>query len=179
MTSQPTFGAADRGHLGDAVAGLVDGALSHAERDLALAHIAHCDPCRSAVEQQRQIKARIASIADVVVPAELMARLMAVPVVATLDAPLPARSLADRRLARRSRSAPAYLPRRQRQVIVSTSALLAGAAALLLAVGGGEREPGRPVQPPLAVLVDQHNATTPELPFSDPGMAAITTGFSK
>lgn len=177
--SQPTFGAADRGHLGDAAAGLVDGALSHAERDLALSHIAHCDPCRLAVEQQRTIKARVGSLAHVEVPGEVMSRLLAIRSAGPAPASPPARSLNDRRLSRRSRTAPAYLPRRSRRVVVSTSALLAGAAALLLAVGGGEREPGSPVQPPLATLVDQHAATAPEQPFSDPGMSAITAGFSK
>ena len=179
MSNQPVFGSSDRGHLGEAAAGLVDGALSHVERDLALSHIAHCDACRIEVEQQREIKARLGAIPQPTLLDSLSARLLAVPAM-TVPRPSAPNRLERRREARRGRQGgPAYRPRRQRRVVISTSAFLAGAAALVLAVGGTERDPGRPVQPPLATLVNQHAATTGEVPFSDAGLSAVSAGFAK
>ena len=44
-------------HLGPRLAALVDGELSHDDRDRALAHIAGCAQCRSLVESERALKA--------------------------------------------------------------------------------------------------------------------------
>ena len=45
--------------LGDVVAALVDGELDHAARERAQRHLAHCTPCRTEVEVQRRLKARL------------------------------------------------------------------------------------------------------------------------
>ncbi|TAK68590.1 MAG: hypothetical protein EPO13_10820 [Actinomycetota bacterium] len=50
--------SADR-HLGEWVSGLLDGALSGAERDRALAHLARCPQCRDEVDAVRQLKAAL------------------------------------------------------------------------------------------------------------------------
>ena len=43
-------------HLGDRIAALADGELSHHARDRALAHVAHCADCRAALDAQRAVK---------------------------------------------------------------------------------------------------------------------------
>jgi anti-sigma factor RsiW len=49
--------------LGEQLTALVDGALGHAERERAHAHLAGCAGCRAEVEQQRALKARLAGLA--------------------------------------------------------------------------------------------------------------------
>ena len=49
-------------HLGRLVSALVDGELSHDERDRALAHVATCEQCRAIVEAERALKATVGSI---------------------------------------------------------------------------------------------------------------------
>lgn len=62
-------------HLGDLVAALVDGELSHDGRDRALAHVAGCAECRAEVDRHRRLKALLANQADPQPSADLQARL--------------------------------------------------------------------------------------------------------
>lgn len=167
MTGDPTFGFAERGHLGEAVAALVDGVLSHTDRDHALAHIAHCGSCRAEVDAQRQLKLRLNRLGDnaLDVPVSLTAALLA------LSAPSP---IAGPKAVVRM---PAYLPHHRVRVAAGASLLVAASVGVLLAVGGGDQDPGQPVQPPIATLVDQHAATTGDVPLDDPGFVAATAGF--
>lgn len=66
-------------HLGETGAALVDGELGHEARDKALAHLARCTRCRSEIEQQRAVVGRLRSMTDPVLPADLAARLLAMP----------------------------------------------------------------------------------------------------
>lgn len=50
-----------RRHLHQGVSALVDGELGHDARDRALAHLAHCDACRSVLDDERSLKARISA----------------------------------------------------------------------------------------------------------------------
>ncbi len=50
-------------HLGERVAALVDGELDHDSRDRAVAHLTRCEECRSAVREQRWLKARMRELA--------------------------------------------------------------------------------------------------------------------
>lgn len=59
------------------VSALVDSELPAADRDLALAHLAGCLPCRETVDAERQIKARLLALRAPAVPPELLARLRA------------------------------------------------------------------------------------------------------
>ncbi|HEV7754439.1 MAG TPA: zf-HC2 domain-containing protein [Mycobacteriales bacterium] len=69
-------------HLGGLVAAVADGALDHAARERALAHLARCDDCRAEVEAQRRLKARLARLAGPEVPPSLADRLLRLPGVA-------------------------------------------------------------------------------------------------
>ncbi|MGH3343095.1 MAG: anti-sigma factor family protein, partial [Carbonactinosporaceae bacterium] len=49
-------------HLGDRIAALVDGELSHDARDRVLTHIAQCVDCRSRADVERRTKGRLADL---------------------------------------------------------------------------------------------------------------------
>lgn len=66
-------------HLGPRLAALVDGELSHDDRDRALAHIAGCAQCRSLVESERTLKNQLGSMAMPEPSARLMAALFQIP----------------------------------------------------------------------------------------------------
>ena len=66
-------------HLGPRLASLVDGELSHDDRDRALAHIAGCAQCRSLVESERTLKGQLGSMAMPEPSARLMASLFQIP----------------------------------------------------------------------------------------------------
>ena len=64
--------------LGDVVAALVDGELDHAARERAHRHLAHCARCRTEVDAQRRLKARLSIMGHDPAPsAALTARLVA------------------------------------------------------------------------------------------------------
>jgi hypothetical protein len=76
-------------HLGDRIAALADGELSHAERDRALAHVAGCASCRTALDEQRAVRMLLAA-ATVPEPApDTVATLLSL---AAPGGPLPPRS---------------------------------------------------------------------------------------
>ncbi len=66
-------------HLGPRLAALVDGELSHDDRDRALAHIAGCASCRSLVESERALKGQLSAMAMPEPSARLMAALFQIP----------------------------------------------------------------------------------------------------
>lgn len=165
-------------HLDDLAAALADGELDHEQRDRALAHLAHCAPCRAAVDAQRRMKALIANQPDPGVPPELTVRLTALArtaagpnrpdvvrlsVTVTQTGPSPARP--PRRRRNRTRTA---------AVSALGVALVAGVAA----AGGGSDAPR--IRPPVSTYVDEHNATTGRLgPLTDPAGTVILTSLGR
>ncbi|MDQ1641944.1 MAG: hypothetical protein QOJ90_1295 [Actinomycetota bacterium] len=182
-------------HLGRRISALVDGELGHADRERALAHVAHCPSCRMALEQERAVKARVA---DAAVPApslDLTRRLLVLgepgdplpprtpsmplaPLVPTLPAPGRARrsgAPGGRRDARR----PAARGRVNRvryaaAGVLSVAGLVLGTAFV---AGGSPQQPGAPVLPPSAELSVEHAATSSGLPLRDPAFDAVTASF--
>ena len=57
-------------HLGERISALVDGELSHGERERALAHLTFCADCRAEVESVRALKNRLRSIEGPSTPAD-------------------------------------------------------------------------------------------------------------
>ncbi|SOD61022.1 Putative zinc-finger [Streptomyces zhaozhouensis] len=78
MTSSAGAGPADR-HLGESLAALVDGELSHDSRDRVLAHLATCAHCKAEAEAQRALKNAFAASPPPALSAGLLARLQNVP----------------------------------------------------------------------------------------------------
>ena len=66
-------------HLGDRLAALIDGELSHEVRERVLAHLATCWDCRTEADAQRQVKSVFADTAPPPPPATLLARLQGLP----------------------------------------------------------------------------------------------------
>jgi hypothetical protein len=66
-------------HLGPRLAALVDGEMSHDDRDRALGHIAGCAQCRSLVESERTLKGQLGAMAMPEPSARLMASLFQIP----------------------------------------------------------------------------------------------------
>ncbi len=63
-------------HLGDRLSALVDGELSHDERDRLLAHLAACQECRAEAAALRALKRRVGALGDAVMDARLLTRLV-------------------------------------------------------------------------------------------------------
>lgn len=69
-------------HLGDRLAALIDGELSHEVRERVLAHLATCGDCRVEADAQRRVKSVCADTAPPPPPAGLLARLQGLPAAA-------------------------------------------------------------------------------------------------
>ncbi|MEF2527051.1 MULTISPECIES: anti-sigma factor family protein [Streptomyces] len=66
-------------HLGDRLAALVDGELSHDVRERVLAHLATCPKCKAEADAQRRLKAMFVESAPPPLSAGLLARLQGLP----------------------------------------------------------------------------------------------------
>jgi anti-sigma factor RsiW len=75
-------------HLGDRLSALIDGELSHDERDRLLAHLAVCQDCRTEAAALRALKRRVGALGDAVIGPRLLARLIEL---AEPGEPVPAR----------------------------------------------------------------------------------------
>jgi hypothetical protein len=170
-------------HLDDLAAALVDDELRPSERDRALAHLAGCAPCREVVDAQRQLKARLAGVADPRPDAELVAALLAVPSTEALPADVVRRSARSDRPAagrprgrglRRTRPVPA----RGRSVVRTTAGVLSAVAVALggaVLLGGAQGD----VTPPVSSYVADHSATNGTSPLSDPAADIVLTSFTR
>lgn len=66
-------------HLGDRLAALVDGELSHDTRERVLAHLATCARCKAEADAQRRLKTMFVESAPPPLSAGLLARLQGLP----------------------------------------------------------------------------------------------------
>ncbi|MFZ3500166.1 anti-sigma factor family protein [Streptomyces sp. 5.8] len=66
-------------HLGDRLAALVDGELSHDARERVLAHLATCPKCKAEADAQRRLKTMFVESAAPALSAGLLARLQGLP----------------------------------------------------------------------------------------------------
>ncbi len=182
-----------RGHLdGELIAALVDGEVGHVCRDSALAHLAHCLPCRAEVDGQRRMKAALGSLSGPQLPADLTARLLSMsspppgvaswtpsrPPAAAGRRPAPPTGAAPRpsgrgRIRRSSRRAAGRGATRLRvSVLGAASVFLLGGGAVL--VGGSEpAEP--PVTPAFETFAEEHAATVTGVPFTSPAVGAAVS----
>ncbi|MHB8452860.1 MAG: anti-sigma factor family protein [Mycobacteriales bacterium] len=159
-------------HLGEQAAAFVDGELGHEARDRALGHLLGCQVCRDEVAAQRAVKQALGGL-DVPAPPgalqDLLRELGCVPAGFRVGAvPTDRPSLVR------------PIPRRGRRRRVMAGCALAGCVGVsgLLALGGpAASRPGRPsgpqVDPASVLYVDQHAATTGDLPFDYPVVPAV------
>ena len=64
-------------HLGHRLSALIDGELSHAQRERVLAHLAKCEPCRQEAAALRMLKQRMHALGDATANTALTDRLVA------------------------------------------------------------------------------------------------------
>ena len=177
-------------HLGDRVSALVDGELSHEERERALAHLAGCLACRTEIEAERAVKATFARH-QAPAPADgLVTSLLRF---AEPGDPLPPdhsqfprkgprpvaawRPVDTRPSARPAAGAPAAArPLRRtrigRTVRYAAGGVLTVAAATvgLAIIGGTDTGSPTPVVPPVAELTAEHARNAAKQPFADTAM---------
>lgn len=177
-------------HLRDVIAALVDGELSHSERERALTHLAGCAPCRAEVAAHRVVKERLAALATPPAPAGLLAELhrMAEP-----GEPLPLTRRdtettrpptvpVGRRPAERGATRPAGRRSRGRRVQAAVSGGAAVVAATLVTafvVGGPAGSPDRPVVPDSDGYLVEHARTSIVVPFAELPTDAIGVSFRR
>jgi anti-sigma factor RsiW len=137
-------------HLGQRLSALIDGELSHTQRERVLAHLAKCEPCRCDAAALRVLKQRMHALGEATADTALTDRLVA----------LGARGQVPGSIG---------LPRRRWPVRSVAVAFLAMAglgvpAAAFMAGGGGQAEPGPGVTPAIEEFMTQHELITGGVP---------------
>jgi len=181
-------------HPLDKLSAVVDGELDHDSRDRVLSHLVGCDTCRSEVEAQRRLKARLAAVTEPEPSLDLMQRLMGVPSFSTepreeirpVLTPAaftlsPQRSAfpAARNDSTRPGSRTATRSRRRAGVLgaagsAAAMASLLGTAFVLGDPARSEQPPA--LQPPVASFSADHATASVGAPFADP--VAIMNSFN-
>jgi hypothetical protein len=141
-------------HLGQRLSALIDGELSHQQRERVLAHLAHCAPCRKEAAALRMLKQRMHALGEARADTALTDRLIAV---AGLASPAPWQRR-FRLIGRRSvlGSSRRRWPVRSLAVAGLTLAGLGVPAAAFLA-GGAQQDLGPSVTPAIDMYVVQHD----------------------
>jgi hypothetical protein len=141
-------------HLGQRLSALIDGELSHQQRERVLAHLAHCAPCRKEAAALRMLKQRMHALGEARADTALTDRLIAV---AGLAGPAPWQRR-FRLIGRRSvlGSSRRRWPVRSLAVAGLTLAGLGVPAAAFLA-GGAQQDLGPSVTPAIDMYVVQHD----------------------
>lgn len=185
-------------HLGDRLAALADGDLGHDARDRALAHVAECAPCLSALEAERRLKSRLAGLGNPPVPDTLTSRLLALADAETgpslppgTNRPPRGRRVAvlsrpGRTVVRRS-SRPAgrddaRTPRGRRARVTAFAGGVLSVAGVALGsafvLGAPTTPAGSPIVPPVSSLTTEHAATTVESPLLDPATTGVDVSLT-
>jgi hypothetical protein len=149
-------------HLGHRLSALIDGELSHAQRERVLAHLARCQPCRGEAAALRALKQRMHALGEATAGTALTDRLVALG--ARYPGP-PGRGLPRRRWPVRSIAAAG----------LAVAGLGLPVAAFL--AGGGPQEPGPSVTPAVDMFVMQHELSTGDAPVS-PSPSPLVGGVS-
>jgi anti-sigma factor RsiW len=182
-------------HPLDKLSAVVDGELDHDSRDKVLSHLVGCDTCRSEVDAQRRLKARLAATAAPDPSMDLMQRLMGVSSFGTepreeirpVLTPAAAFTLSPQRSAFPAARSDATRPgsrtatRSRRRTGVLGAAGSAAAMASLLGTAFVLGDPARSeqppsLQPPLTSYTADHAAATAGAPFADP--VALMNSFN-
>jgi hypothetical protein len=175
-------------HLGHRLSALVDGELSHEDRDRALAHVAHCRPCHDLLDAERAVKEALASARAPEPSDQVLASLAAL---ALPGPPLPPRSRTmpqgpvvpvlpppgrgprgHRGDSRGPSSYGAGTARRTRRARYAAVGALSVAGLVLgtAFAAGAPRQPAGSIVPPSAELSVEHSATMSGITVGEPGL---------
>jgi predicted anti-sigma-YlaC factor YlaD len=148
-------------HLGRRLSALIDGELSHAQRERVLGHLTRCEPCRREAAGMRALKQRMHALGEATANTALTDRLVA----------LGARYPRQAGLSRRRR------PVRSIAVAALAVAGLGLPAAAFLA-GGGPEAPGPSITPAVDLFMTQHEISTGDAEVS-PSPSPSVSGESR
>ena len=149
-------------HLGHRLSALIDGELSHAQRERVLAHLARCQSCRREAAALRALKQRMHALGEATAGTALTDRLVA------LGARYPGQ--AGLGLSRRR------WPVRSIALAFLTVAGLGVPTAAFLA-GGGQQEPGPSITPAVDMFMTQHEISAGDAQVS-PSPSPSASGVS-
>jgi anti-sigma factor RsiW len=171
-------------HVGDLAAALVDDQLDQDTRDQVLLHLGRCPGCRSDVQEQRQLKARLHALSTPGLPSGLIARLGALSLPELPEEPPELALLSVDGLPSRR---PSLLrnPQRGRRLLVGAASLLLVGAGTAVAAGGDGQSP-LPASPASTFST---SFTTPigssrndsggsSMPLTDPAFRTMLASFS-
>ena len=147
-------------HLGHRLSALIDGELTHIQRERVLGHLTRCEPCRQEAAALRALKQRMHALGEATANTALTDRLVA------LGARYPGQ--AGLGLSRRRR------PVRSIAVAALAVAGLGLPAAAFLAGGGGQQEPGPSVTPAVDMFMMQHEISTGNAAVSPAPSPSVT-----
>jgi anti-sigma factor RsiW len=152
-------------HLGERLSALIDGELSHDQRDRVLAHLAKCEPCRLEAAALRLLKRRMRTLGEATAATGLTDRLMAMAA--------PPGSGLPHSLSARGGPGSEPLPRWPVRSLALTALVILtfGLPAAAFMAGGKQAEPGPSVTPAVDVFLTQHAITTGAVPAAVPGEA--------
>lgn len=180
---------------------LVDGELDHEARDRLLAHLAHCDECRAAVDTERRVKALLSGMPEPRPSTSLHANLLRVAEsggapaqlsvtrgrnapVRGVPAPLASGPPGQPGSRRPRRATSLVAPGRQRRLHRRVGVGVAGVAAIAgvafgaaFMAGGDAPTTEVTVVPPVRQYSIEHAETVSNLPLSDPG--AVSASFER
>jgi anti-sigma factor RsiW len=138
-------------HLGRRLSALIDGELSHSQRERVLAHLARCQPCRGEAAALRALKQRMHALGEATAGTALTDRLVA------LGACYPGQ--AGRGLSRRRWPV--------RSIAAAGLAVVGlGLPVAAFLAGGSPRQPGPSVTPAVDLFVMQHEISTGDAPVT-------------
>jgi anti-sigma factor RsiW len=142
---------------------LIDGELSHAQRERVLGHLTRCEQCRREAAALRALKQRMHALGEATAGTALTDRLVA------LGARYPG-------------EAGLGMSRRRRPVRSIALAALAvaglGLPAAAFVAGGGQQEPGPSISPAVDTFVMQHEISTGDAevsPAPSPSMSVVSS----
>jgi anti-sigma factor RsiW len=153
-------------HLGERLSALIDGELSHAQRERVLAHLARCDGCRREATALRLLKRRMYTLGSEAADDALTWRLLAL---ASADGHGPPARRAW--WAHRPRPVRGGGRRHARSLAAAAVATVGvGLSAAAFLAGGDRPPPGPRVVPAVDVFMVQHAITTGEVPVQPSGV---------
>jgi predicted anti-sigma-YlaC factor YlaD len=150
-------------HLGRRLSALIDGELSHAQRERVLGHLTRCESCRREAAALRALKHRMHALGEATANTALTDRLVALG-------------------ARYPRQAGLGLSRRRRPVRSIAVAALAvaglGLPAAAFLAGGGQEAPGPSITPAVDLFMTQHEISAGDAEVS-PSPSPSVSGESR
>lgn len=157
-------------HLGDKVSAFVDDRLDLATREQVLRHLQRCGACRSAVEEERWVAARLQTLPGAEPSAALLQSLQRI----GTGAPVPTAGAVGAAVAATPSTGLLHTPRRRGSLLLAgAGSFSAGLLGLAYLVGGAADQPA-PVVPAVGEFSAEFAGQRDGMPFSHPAVGVTT-----